>query len=113
MAGISSTAGGPLSNRYLVTGCAGLVGWRVTELLLQAGHQVVGVDDLNDSYDPRLKSWRLDRLKAQPGFGFQQWVDIPFVNYQLTEVNQPISKTNLIQGPGQALDVKKLVRPAK
>ena len=49
----------------------------------------------------------------EPGFGYQQWVDIPFVNYQLTEVNQPISKTNLIQGPGQKLDVKKLVRPAK
>lgn len=49
----------------------------------------------------------------EAGFGYQQWVDIPFVNYQLTDVNQPISKTNLIQGPGQRLDVKKLVRPAK
>jgi ABC-type branched-subunit amino acid transport system substrate-binding protein len=46
-----------------------------------------------------------------PGYGFQQWVDIPYVNYQLTEVNQPVSKSNLIQGPGIPLDVKKLQRP--
>jgi len=43
-----------------------------------------------------------------PGFAFQQWVDIPYVNYQLTEANQPVSKSNLIQAPGQKLDVKKL-----
>ncbi|MDY7573050.1 ABC transporter substrate-binding protein [Actimicrobium sp. CCI2.3] len=48
-----------------------------------------------------------------PGVTFQQWADIPYVNYQLTEVNQPVSKTNLIQGPGQALDVSKLQKPAK
>jgi branched-chain amino acid transport system substrate-binding protein len=47
----------------------------------------------------------------EPGYKFQQWVDIPYVNYQLTEVNQPVSKSNLIQGPGQPLDVKKLVKP--
>jgi branched-chain amino acid transport system substrate-binding protein len=44
----------------------------------------------------------------KPGNTFQQWVDIPYVNYQLTAVNQPVSQSNLIQGPGQALDVNKL-----
>ena len=44
----------------------------------------------------------------KPGNTFQQWVDIPYVNYQLTAVNQPISGSNLIQGPGQKLDVGKL-----
>jgi branched-chain amino acid transport system substrate-binding protein len=53
------------------------------------------------------------QFSKEPGYSFQQWVDIPYVNYQLTEVNQPISKTNLIQGPGQKLDVKKLQKPAK
>jgi ABC-type branched-subunit amino acid transport system substrate-binding protein len=48
-----------------------------------------------------------------PPYAFQQWVDIPYVNFQLTEVNQPVSKSNLIQGPGQPLDVGKLKRPAK
>jgi len=50
-------------------------------------------------------------FSKDPGFGFQQWVDIPYVNFQLTEVNQPISKSNLIQGPGQPLAVGKLQRP--
>ena len=47
----------------------------------------------------------------EPGVGFQQWVDIPYVNYQLTEVNQPVSKSNLIQGAGQPLAVSKLQKP--
>jgi hypothetical protein len=38
-------------------------------------------------------------------------VEIPYVNYQLTAVNQPVSESNLIQGPGQPLDVHKLQKP--
>ncbi|KPL80047.1 nucleotide sugar epimerase [Ornatilinea apprima] len=58
---------------YLVTGAAGFIGARVSELLLQDGHTVLGVDDLNDAYDVRLKEWRLKRLAGQPGFRlFQQ-----------------------------------------
>lgn len=51
------------------------------------------------------------QFSEKPGYTFQQWVDIPYVNYQLTAVNQPVSQSNLIQGPGQALDVAKLQRP--
>jgi branched-chain amino acid transport system substrate-binding protein len=47
----------------------------------------------------------------EPGVGFQQWVDIPFVAFQLTEVNQPVSKSNLVQEPGQPLAVNKLQKP--
>jgi ABC-type branched-subunit amino acid transport system substrate-binding protein len=50
-------------------------------------------------------------FSKEPGYTFQQWVDIPYVNYQLTEVNQPVSKSNLIQGPGQPLDVSRLQKP--
>ena len=50
-------------------------------------------------------------FSKEPGYKFQQWVDIPYVNYQLTEVNQPVSKSNLIQGPGQPLAVNKLQKP--
>lgn len=53
---------------YLVTGAAGFIGSRVAELLLAAGHGVVGVDNLNDAYDARLKEWRLGRLVGKPGF---------------------------------------------
>ncbi len=57
---------------YLVTGCAGFIASKVTELLLDAGHLVVGVDSLNDAYDPRLKQWRLDRLQPQRNFRFHR-----------------------------------------
>ena len=59
-------------SRYLVTGAAGFIGAKVSELLLQDGHTVVGVDNLNDAYDIRLKEWRLKRLVAQKGFAFHQ-----------------------------------------
>ena len=58
--------------RYLVTGCAGFIAARVAELLLDAGHSVVGIDNLNDAYDPRLKQWRLARLQNLRNFRFHR-----------------------------------------
>jgi UDP-glucuronate 4-epimerase len=55
---------------YMVTGAAGFIGARVTDTLLAEGHSVVGVDNLNDAYDVRLKEWRLAQLQARPGFRF-------------------------------------------
>jgi UDP-glucuronate 4-epimerase len=56
--------------RYLVTGAAGFIGARVAELLVDAGHTVLGIDNLNEAYDRRLKDWRLARLKDRTGFEF-------------------------------------------
>ncbi len=56
--------------RVLVTGAAGFIGWKVCEMLLAEGYSVVGVDNLNDAYDVRLKQWRLDQLEGKPGFTF-------------------------------------------
>jgi len=55
---------------YLLTGAAGFIGARTAELLLEAGHRVVGVDDVNDAYDPRVKRHRLAKLSARAGFEF-------------------------------------------
>jgi nucleoside-diphosphate-sugar epimerase len=56
---------------YLVTGVAGFIASRVAEMLLTQGHSVVGIDNLNDYYDVRLKDYRLARLMGegnwQPG----------------------------------------------
>ncbi|CAG0953627.1 UDP-glucuronate 4-epimerase [Anaerolineae bacterium] len=54
----------------LVTGCAGFIGAKVTEFLLADGHTVIGVDNLNDAYDARLKQWRLARISQLPGFQY-------------------------------------------
>ncbi len=59
-----------MADCYLVTGCAGFIGAAVAELLLRTGHEVVGVDNLNDAYDPRLKQWRLAQLQRHPGLRF-------------------------------------------
>jgi UDP-glucuronate 4-epimerase len=55
---------------YLLTGAAGFIGARTAELLLDAGHRVTGVDDVNDAYDPRVKRHRLAKLAARPEFRF-------------------------------------------
>ncbi|MEW6162718.1 MAG: GDP-mannose 4,6-dehydratase [Nitrospirota bacterium] len=55
----------------LVTGCAGFIGWKVSEGLLEENMNVVGVDNLNDHYDPRLKEWRLSSLNKNQNFSLQ------------------------------------------
>ncbi|GAB4576409.1 MAG: SDR family NAD(P)-dependent oxidoreductase [Anaerolineae bacterium] len=56
---------------YLLTGTAGFIGSRVAALLLDAGHTVTGIDNLNDAYDRRLKDWRLKQLERRAGFRFE------------------------------------------
>ena len=56
--------------KVLVTGAAGFIGMHVSQILLARGDQVVGLDNLNDYYDPTLKEARLARLSGHPGFSF-------------------------------------------
>jgi len=56
--------------RYLVTGVAGFIASKVAEILLTEGQTVVGVDNLNNAYDVRLKHWRLDRISNHSGMQF-------------------------------------------
>jgi UDP-glucuronate 4-epimerase len=57
---------------HLVTGSAGFIGYHTAERLLARGDQVLGVDNLNDYYDVRLKEARLERLTRHPGFRFHR-----------------------------------------
>ena len=55
-----------MNKNYLVTGSAGFIASQVSKQLLDQGDRVVGLDNLNDYYDIRLKNWRLEQLKAHP-----------------------------------------------
>ena len=68
-----------MSKKYLVTGAAGFIASQVCSQLLDQGNQVVGVDNLNDYYDVRLKEWRLQQLENHSNaqnFYFEKKLDI-------------------------------------
>ena len=57
---------------YLVTGAAGFIGSQVARQLLDSGHTVYGVDNLNDYYDVRIKEYRLKLLEGEENFNFHR-----------------------------------------
>lgn len=57
---------------YLVTGAAGFIGARTAAMLIEEGNTVVGVDNMNDAYDVRIKDFRLKNLQKLAGFEFVQ-----------------------------------------
>jgi len=66
-----------------------------------------------------MRTMKFDSLRGvsgfstEPGYGYQQWLEIPFVNYELTAEKQPIGQTVMIQAPGQKFDPTKIIRPTK
>jgi len=73
---------------YLVTGVAGFIAARVAEMLLDAGHTVVGIDNMNDAYDVRMKENRLKQIIDREGFSFHRmdisvWDDVEQVTMNL------------------------------
>lgn len=81
-------------SNYLVTGAAGFIASRVSEFLLDEGHSVVGVDNMNHAYDVRLKEYRLARLNQRENFRFTQ-MDI--------SDREGVRKTAAEQGPFDAV----------
>ncbi len=59
-------------SHYLLTGAAGFIAARTGEMLLENGHTVFGVDNLNAAYDVRMKQHRLEKLQIYPGFTFHR-----------------------------------------
>lgn len=85
----------------MVTGAAGFIGSKVSEMLLEESYQVVGVDNLNDYYDIQLKLRRLDHLKKYDNFKFYKF-DIE--NYKelksVFQLNCPEAVINLAARTG-------------
>ncbi|QXD23510.1 SDR family NAD(P)-dependent oxidoreductase [Opitutia bacterium ISCC 51] len=71
----------------LVTGCAGFIGSVTCRLLLEAGHTVVGIDNLNDYYDVELKRWRLKQLEDREDWQFIEVSieDVDFLKQMFSE----------------------------
>ncbi|HWI82981.1 ABC transporter substrate-binding protein [Ramlibacter sp.] len=102
-------------------------GGDINRLVLQAADSlnlVVQGIQAAKSTDPdkvaaAMRTMKFDSLRGvsnfstKPGYSFQQWLDIPYVNYELTAEKQPIAQTVMIQAPGQKFDPAKIVRPAK
>ncbi len=73
--------------KILVTGCAGFIGMHVSQYLLNQGHEVVGIDNLNDYYNPQLKLDRLTQIESLKEFAFKK-IDISNAN----DINQLFSE---------------------
>ena len=94
----------------LVTGCAGFIGFFACKALLARGDTVVGIDNLNDYYDVRLKHDRLKQLEALPGFRFER-IDIADVT-AITRLFAGSSFTSVLHLAAQAGVRYSLVNPA-
>ncbi|MBK0391987.1 ABC transporter substrate-binding protein [Ramlibacter algicola] len=70
-----------------------------------------------DKLAQAMRTMKFDSLRGvsnfstKEGFGYQQWLDIPYVNYEVTEIKQPVGQTVMLQAPGQKFDTSKIVRP--
>jgi len=71
-----------MSKKYLVTGLCGFIASQVCSQLLEQGDQVIGVDNLNDYYDVRLKKWRLDQLTSHPNANNFRFVNLDIENQE-------------------------------
>jgi UDP-glucuronate 4-epimerase len=59
-----------MGHKILVTGAAGFIGFHVSKELLAQGHQLIGLDNINDYYDVSIKYARLEQLQSHPDFSF-------------------------------------------
>lgn len=91
----------------LLTGAAGFIASRTAQFLLNAGAEVIGVDNLNDYYDVRLKHHRLAELQKHPGFSFYE-LDIENLAALrlLFELRRPMAVLNLAARAGVGYSLK-------
>lgn len=87
--------------KILITGAAGFIGFHLSKRLLEQSYEVIGIDNLNDYYDPRLKEARLELLEKYEGFKFHK-VDLKDKAevYHIFEAYQPTHVINLAAQAG-------------
>jgi len=88
------------AQRILVTGSAGFIGFHLTKSLLDDSFEVLGIDNLNDYYDPKLKHARLDQLTPYKNFTFEK-INIAD-RKQLTKVFTDFKPSKVINHDAQA-----------
>jgi nucleoside-diphosphate-sugar epimerase len=93
--------------KILVTGCAGFIGSRVAEALVRRGDDVIGVDNLVEAYDPKVKQWRIDNVLAANDI---DWTNLDIVDVEavstLVSETRPDTVINLAARAGvrQSID---------
>lgn len=93
--------------KVLVTGCAGFIGMHVAQALLARGDTVVGIDNLSDYYDPKLKLARLEHLKPYTNFKFTQGNIADRAEIEkLFSAERPCRVINLAAQPGVRYSLK-------
>lgn len=94
----------------LLTGAAGFIGFHVANALLARGDRVLGVDNLNDYYDPKLKEARLSQLARNPGFAFRR-ADISDREAMLQVAAEPDAPDRIVHLAAQAGVGYSLINP--
>jgi len=89
-----------MPEKILVTGTAGFIGFHLSKSLLDDGNEVMGIDNLNDYYEPKLKLARLEIIKKYPNFGFEK-IDIS-QRTPLTEVFKTFKPQKVVNLAAQA-----------
>ncbi|WP_155486006.1 GDP-mannose 4,6-dehydratase, partial [Paraclostridium sordellii] len=59
-----------MKEKVLITGSSGFIGFHLSNLLLKKGYEVIGIDNMNDYYDVKIKEGRLEILKKYEDFTF-------------------------------------------
>ena len=89
-----------MTDRVLITGAAGFIGFHLSQRLMREGFNVVGIDNLNDYYDPALKQMRLAALKETQQ---AENAELKFIEMDLTDREAVADETGLSLEEAEAI----------